>query len=130
VDSISGGIALAAVVANATTLARLSFGDLAKQSAAVARLRCLSSESAWDGGEIWTETRFEVVERNKGLLGGIVTVRMLGGRAGICIPVWTECRRSVWVKRCTCFSGEKLANRTGAGLVSGNLSNFAGCAQW
>lgn len=76
------GIALVAVVANATTLARLSFDDLAKQSAAVARLRCLSSESAWDGGEIWTVTRFEVVERNKGLLGGIVTVRMLGGRAG------------------------------------------------
>jgi hypothetical protein len=77
-----GGIVLLAVAANATTLARLSFDDLAKQSAAVARLRCLSSESAWDGGEIWTETRFEVVERNKGLLGGIVTVRMLGGRAG------------------------------------------------
>lgn len=27
------------------------------------------------------ETRFEVVERNKGLLGANVTVRMLGGRA-------------------------------------------------
>ena len=63
------GIAGLAVAANATTLARLSFDDLAKQSAAVARLRCLSSESAWDGGEIWTETRFEVVERNEGLLG-------------------------------------------------------------
>jgi hypothetical protein len=74
-------IVLAAVVANATTLARMSFDELAQQSAAVARLRYLSSESHWDSGEIWTETRFEVVERNKGALGNIVTVRMLGGRA-------------------------------------------------
>jgi hypothetical protein len=76
------GMVLATVAANATTLARLSFDNLAQQAAAVARLRCISSESHWDGGEIWTETRFEVVERNKGPLGGTVTVRMLGGRAG------------------------------------------------
>jgi len=76
------GIVLAAVVANATTLARLSFDNLAQQAAAVARLCCVGSESHWEGGEIWTETEFEVVERNKGTLGGTVTVRMLGGRAG------------------------------------------------
>ena len=76
------GVVLAAVVANATTLARLNFDDLAQQAAAVARLRCISSESHWDRGEIWTETQFEVVELNKGTLGGTVTVRMLGGRAG------------------------------------------------
>jgi hypothetical protein len=76
-----GGIALAAVVANATTLARLGFDELARQATAVARVRCLGSESKWDGGEIWTETKFEVVEREKGLLGNTVTVRMLGGRA-------------------------------------------------
>jgi hypothetical protein len=76
------------------------------------RLRCLSSESAWDGGEIWTETRFEVVERNKGLLGGIVTVRMMGGRAGNFysrvdgVPVFRA------GERCICFSGERLENRT------------------
>lgn len=75
------GIALAAVVANSTTLARMSFDELAQKSTAVARLRCIGSESHWDGGELWTETRFEVVERNKGLLGASVTVRMLGGRA-------------------------------------------------
>ena len=75
------GIALAAVVANATTLARFSFDDLAQKSSAIARLRCQGSESHWDGGELWTDTRFEVVERNKGLLGASITVRMLGGRA-------------------------------------------------
>jgi hypothetical protein len=75
------GIALAAAVANSTTLARMSFDELAQKSSAVARLRCQSVQSHWDGGELWTETRFEVVEQNKGLLGANITVRMLGGRA-------------------------------------------------
>jgi hypothetical protein len=74
-------IALAAAVANSTTLSRMSFDELAQKSSAVARLRCQGSESHWDGGELWTETRFEVVERNKGLLETTVTARMLGGRA-------------------------------------------------
>ena len=72
----------AAAFANGTTLARLRFEDLAQQSTAVARLRCLGSEFLWDRGELWTETRFEVVERNKGLLPGIVTVRTIGGISG------------------------------------------------
>jgi hypothetical protein len=74
-------VALAAV-ADATTLAPLSFDSLAQQSSAVARLRCLTSESAWDDGEIWTITRFTVVESHKGTIGGVITVRMLGGRVG------------------------------------------------
>lgn len=75
------GLALlaAALVANATTLARLQFAELAQESAAVARLRCLGSESLWERGEIWTETRFEVLELEKGLLPGVVAVRALGG---------------------------------------------------
>jgi hypothetical protein len=76
------GIGLIAVVANATTFARLSFSDLAQQSTAVGRFRCLSSESKWLNGEIWTETRFEVMERNKGALAGLVNVRTMGGAAG------------------------------------------------
>jgi hypothetical protein len=76
------GILLIALVANATTLVKLRFEELAQESTAVARLRCLSAESHWEKGEIWTETRFEVLERNKGLLPGIVTVRVLGGIAG------------------------------------------------
>jgi len=75
------GIALTAVVAKSTTLARMSFDELAQKSSAVARLRCKGSESHWDGGELWTETRFEVVKLNKGSLGASITVRMLGGRA-------------------------------------------------
>lgn len=78
------GIGLLAIVsaASATTLTRLQFAELAQESTAVARLRCLDSESRWERGEIWTETRFEVLEQEKGLLPGIVTVRTLGGSAG------------------------------------------------
>ncbi|GAC1625641.1 MAG: hypothetical protein PVS2B2_08550 [Candidatus Acidiferrum sp.] len=76
------GIWLIAVVANATTFARLPFEELVRQSTAVARLRCLGSESSWQNGELWTETRFEVLERSKGTLPGMVSVRMMGGTAG------------------------------------------------
>jgi hypothetical protein len=68
------------MVANATTLAKLHFYELVNKSTAVARLRCLGSETFWEKDEIWTKTRFEVIERVKGNLPGIVVVRMIGGR--------------------------------------------------
>lgn len=77
-----GGLVLIALAASATTLSRLKLEDLAQESTAVARLRCLGTTSRWDQGEIWTETRFEVVQREKGALPGIVTVRLLGGNVG------------------------------------------------
>jgi hypothetical protein len=77
-----GGLVLIAVAASATTLSRLKLNDLAQESTAVARLRSLASTSFWDQGEIWTETKFEVLQREKGELPGVVTVRMLGGRVG------------------------------------------------
>ena len=73
---------LAAVAASATTLSRLKLEDLALESTAVARMRCLGATSQWEQGEIWTETRFAVVERQKGDLPAVVTVRLLGGRVG------------------------------------------------
>jgi hypothetical protein len=76
------GLTLIAVFANATTLTRMRFEELARQATAVARLRCLGAESRWEAGEIWTETHFEVVEQNKGLVPGLVTVRLLGGTVG------------------------------------------------
>jgi hypothetical protein len=75
-------LGLTVAFANGTTFARLRFEELARQSTAVARLRCLGSEFRWDRGELWTETRFEVLERNKGLLSGLVTVRAIGGVSG------------------------------------------------
>jgi hypothetical protein len=76
------GLALLAVAANATTLSRLRFEELANQATAVARLRCLGAESRLQGGEIWTETRFEVLELSKGQLPDVVSIRMLGGSVG------------------------------------------------
>jgi len=76
------GLALLVGVANATTLARMQFEELVQQATAVARVRCLGAESRWENGEIWTETRFEVIESDKGLLAGLVSVRMIGGSVG------------------------------------------------
>jgi len=76
------GLALLAIAANATTLSRVRFEELANQATAIARLRCIGVESHWQGGEIWTETRFEVVELNKGMLPGVISIRMLGGSIG------------------------------------------------
>jgi hypothetical protein len=75
-------LALTAALTSGTTLTRLRFEDLAQQSSAIARLRCLGSEFHWERGELWTETRFEVLETNKGLLAGLVTVRTIGGTFG------------------------------------------------
>lgn len=73
---------LLAVVASATTLSCLKLDDLAQESTAVARLRCLGTASLWNNGEIWTDTKFEVLQREKGILPATVTVRMIGGSVG------------------------------------------------
>jgi len=76
------GIALAvAVAASGTTLVPLRFEELAQRAAAVARLRCLGGQSVVEDEEIWTETRFETVSTEKGVVGGVVTLRLPGGRA-------------------------------------------------
>jgi hypothetical protein len=75
-------LVLGAAIASATTLVRLRFEDLARESTAVARLRCIASETVWEKGEIWTETHFAVVESEKGSLPGLVTTRMMGGSYG------------------------------------------------
>src|SRR5260370_35956472 len=75
-------LSLPVALTSGTTPTRRGFEALAQQSTAVARLRCLGSEFHWERGELWTETRFEVLERNKGLLPGIVTVRTIGGSSG------------------------------------------------
>ena len=75
-------LGLTAALTDATTLVRLRFQELAQQSTAIARLRCIASENRWERGELWTETRFEVIEVQKGLLSRLVTVRTLGGHDG------------------------------------------------
>lgn len=79
---IAGLLLLAVVAASGTTLSRLSLDDLARESTAIARMRCIGSFSLWEKGEIWTITKFEVMELEKGELPGIVSVRLLGGTIG------------------------------------------------
>jgi hypothetical protein len=66
----------------ATTLARLSLDQLATAADNVARVRCVSAESRWEDGAIWTVTTFDVVESMKGNLPNQVTVRLPGGSLG------------------------------------------------
>jgi hypothetical protein len=65
-----------------TTFRQLSLGELATAAEAVVRVRRLSSESRWEGGEIWTLTQFEVLENLKGNVPRLLAVRTLGGRVG------------------------------------------------
>jgi hypothetical protein len=58
-------LALTALVASATTLAPMSFEQLTRRATAIVRVRCVSTESLWSGGEIWTDTRFAILEEIK-----------------------------------------------------------------
>jgi hypothetical protein len=80
--SLIGMALCATTAAQATTLARLSLDQLTAAADAVARVHCVSAESKWENGEIWTMTTFDVVERMKGALTPQVTVRLPGGRVG------------------------------------------------
>ena len=73
---------LAAAPADATTLGRMKLEELAAAAHAIVQARCLESESRWEGGEIWTISRFEVLDAVKGALPQLITVRLLGGRVG------------------------------------------------
>jgi hypothetical protein len=74
------GIVLIALVARATTLVRLTFPELVKDSSAVAHVRCLGSQAVFENGEIWTDTSFEVLESVKGNLPATINVRQPGGK--------------------------------------------------
>ena len=66
----------------ATTLARLSLDQLAVAADAVARVRCVTVESRWENGAIWTVTTFEVLETMKGDLPAEIKARLPGGHVG------------------------------------------------
>src|ERR1700722_2896571 len=74
-----------AATASATTLERMSVAKMTQNAQLVVRAQCLANSVAWDGGEIWTFTSFEVEDSWKGAPTGAaqqVTVRLLGGSAG------------------------------------------------
>jgi hypothetical protein len=73
------GLALLALAANATTLARLQFFQLVRSSSAIARLHCVEMQTRVESGEIWTDWVFEVVQFDKGYLPSRIIVRTPGG---------------------------------------------------
>ncbi len=68
--------------ARATTLARLTLEQMAAGSPAVARVRCVRTESLWKNGSIWTVATLQVVESVKGKLPVEISVQLPGGRVG------------------------------------------------
>jgi hypothetical protein len=74
------GLALIAVVAQATTLVRLRFQDLVHYSNSIARVRCAHTESRMENGEIWTDASFRILSHNKGYLPEEIVVRQPGGK--------------------------------------------------
>ena len=73
------GLALIAIAVHATTLARLPFYQLVKDSSAIARLRCIAAQTRLEDGEIWTDSVFEVMQFDKGYLPSHIVVRTPGG---------------------------------------------------
>ena len=74
------GLVLIAMAARATTLVRLRFPELVRYSSAIGRVRCVGANIHMDKGEIWTDTSFEVLERDKGYLPVYIVVRQPGGK--------------------------------------------------
>lgn len=74
------GLVLIAIVANATTLARLHFFQLVQHSSAIGRMRCVDTQTRFEDGEIWTDTVFQVVQHDKGYLPSHIVVRTPGGK--------------------------------------------------
>jgi hypothetical protein len=74
-----------ATTSSATTLERMSVAKMTQNAQLVVRAQCLANSVAWDSGEIWTFTSFEVEDSWKGAPSGAaqqVTVRLLGGSVG------------------------------------------------
>lgn len=74
------GLCLIAIVANATTLVHLPFPRLVGYSSAIARVQCVGSDVRLEKSEIWTDTRFHVLEIEKGFLPAMIVVRQPGGK--------------------------------------------------
>jgi hypothetical protein len=77
------GFLLMSSAAFATSVEKFSLRDLASKSRSVVVARVTSSESRWDGGEIYTYTTIRVSEGLKGARKGqTIVVRQIGGQVG------------------------------------------------
>jgi hypothetical protein len=83
----SGGAALLvlfliAVSGRATTLVRMNLPALAQSAHLIVRARCEGMQTRWDGGAIWSQYEFTVLETLKGAPPQLLRVRLPGGRIG------------------------------------------------
>jgi hypothetical protein len=75
-------LAMCAAAAS-TTLARMSVGQMTHAARSIVLARCLKNSTAWDAGEIWTFTTFEIEETWRGTpRDAQIVVRLLGGKFG------------------------------------------------
>lgn len=66
-------------LAQSTTLAQLSLGQLVDAAQVVVQAKAIENQRVWRNGEIWTVTRFRVVENWKGSSPPEIKVWMIGG---------------------------------------------------
>lgn len=70
----------------ATTIEKMSLDRMTQLAPIIVHARCVGSSTAWDAGDIWTFTTFDVLETWKAASGGPIpsriTVRLLGGAVG------------------------------------------------
>lgn len=70
----------------ATTLEKMSFARMTHAATVIVRARCVSNATAWDAGEIWTFTAFDVLDTwkfpSQAQIPQQITVRLLGGTVG------------------------------------------------
>ena len=80
--SVSLGAILCAGL-GATTLEHMSLAKMAGSADLIVQAECTANSTAWDAGEIWTFTSFDIESVWKGAAGNRrVTVRLLGGKVG------------------------------------------------
>lgn len=68
-----------------TTLETMSLARMSRVAPVIVHAQCVSNATAWDAGEIWTFTTFQVLETWKASSTQVsqqITVRLLGGTVG------------------------------------------------
>lgn len=69
-------------LAQPTTLARLSLAELVNSAQSIVQARAIASSCVWRDGEIWTITKFRILENWKGNSPPEIKVAMIGGQTG------------------------------------------------
>jgi hypothetical protein len=82
ISAVLLALIFAALSTGATTLKRMNLDDLTQAAQTVARVKCISNETRWDGDHIYTFTTFDVLETLKGSVSQQITVRLIGGQIG------------------------------------------------